>query len=200
MNKITSCFAVFITCIGLINNVKGTIHTVGASGQNFTTIQAANNDAGVANGDTLIIMDPILTEGDILIDKDLAIIGYGEGSVIQAAADSGTASTRVLKIAAGTDVELYNLTIRHGVDTAGGGIFNEGTLLMHECTIEKNVAESNPPYGGGGLYSGSPSMELSQCTFHRNLSTGHGGGINNFNPQSVVTVDNCTFTDNIAHW
>ena len=200
MNKKICLLALLMLFFGLLSNLRGAVFTVGASGQDFTSIQAANDDAGVADGDTLYIMDPVITEGNIAISKDLMIIGTGmEGSVIEAAPDSGTASNRVMHITPGADVALMSLTIRHGVDTAGGGILNEGTLMMHDCVVEKNVATNwQPPSGGGGIFSDSPFLQLSSTDFYRNYCYGHGGGINNSNTHSIVNIDNCQFIENIT--
>jgi predicted outer membrane repeat protein len=194
------CFYVGLaiaTC-GLLVDTKAATFTVGASGQDFTTIQAAHDDAGVANGDTLLIVDAILSEGNISLGKSLVIVGLPEKSIIQANADSGVAGNRVLYINTSARVVLVNLTIRHGVDAAGGGIYNEGLLIMNNCTVEKNVAYDAEPSGGGGIYNLS-KLVLSETDFFNNYTNGHGGAINNSDASCVLTAESCSFISNYAN-
>ncbi len=187
----------FVMTILYLNSIYAATHTIGAAGQDFTTIQAANDDAGVVNGDTLLIVDAVLTEGDIVIDKSLVITGNIGGSTIQAAADSGTAPVRVMSIAPGVQVELWNLTIQHGVETDGGGIYNEGVLTLYGCTVQKNVATNSQPEGGGGIYNLNKLIIL-ESDFVNNYSDGHGGGINNNDANSFLFIEYSTFTGNEA--
>jgi len=80
----------------------------------------------------------------------------------------------------------------------GAGMYNSSSspLLVH-CHFEKNLV-----YGvgyGGGMYNAEGSApRLTNCTFLRNSSYDGraGGGI--FNDQSVLTLVNCLFQENVA--
>ncbi len=189
-----------ILFIGCYVNVNATTYTIGASGQDFDSIQVANDDVGVANGDTLYIVDDTLTEGDISIDKDLVIIGSGSlnTSVLQAAADSGTAGYGVMYINSANTVKLVNLTIQHGVAAQGGGIENAGYLEMYHCIVQKNVSTDISSSGGGGI-DNEIRLTLFETDFIDNYSYGHGGAINMEDDGSLF-AEGCSFMHNIAEY
>ena len=106
--------------------------------------------AAAATGDTINIPLGVyaLTQGtELLIDKSLTITGAGSGdSIIQAAASSADATSRVFKITSGNDVAISDVTIRNGKTSGsfpadrGGGIFNEGTLSVNNSGIRDSSA------------------------------------------------------------
>jgi hypothetical protein len=159
------------------------IYTVGA-GQPHTTIQAAIDDAYVLPGDTIVVIDPVHTELDIQVTKSVTIQGLGPSSTtIQGAEQPDTATGRVFTIAAGQFVSLWNMTIRHGKATGspaqGGGILNNGTLTVTNCTIAQNIAVGNSgsdgcdAYGGGVRNNGT--LTIVDCTISQNVARGGTG-------------------------
>jgi hypothetical protein len=80
----------------------------------------------------------------------------------------------------------------------GGGIFNQGTMIMSNTTVADNTA-SWTPYGtyglghGGGIFN-SGTATISNCTLFANDATS-GGGIFN---SGTATTSNCTLSGNNA--
>src|SRR6266545_4650250 len=101
--------------------------------------------AAAAPGDS-ITFDPsltgqtiTLTGGQLLIDKDLIITGPGANQL----AISGNNAGRVFYVDNGVTATIEGLTVRDGRaqhDTAGGGIYNRGTLTVNNCTFSGNSA------------------------------------------------------------
>jgi len=75
----------------------------------------------------------------------------------------------------------------------GGGIINEGTLTLTDCTVMFNTATSR----GGGIMNAYGTLTITNSTVSDNTSiTGDGGGIFNFD--GTVTLNNSTITNNHA--
>ena len=92
-------------------------------------------------------------KGDIIIDRDITIIGK---------ADTGTDTldaaqlNRIFKVQAGKTLTIQNLTLTGGKTTGsenGGGIYTEGTVTLDNCTIENCTTTGN----GGGIYAKTTS-------------------------------------------
>ncbi len=73
----------------------------------------------------------------------------------------------------------------------GGGIYNEGTATLTNCTISGNSAKST---NGGGIYN-EGTVTLTNCTVAGNSASTDGGGIYN---RSTATLTNCTVAGNSA--
>ncbi len=102
---------------------------------------------------------------------------------------SGGNLVQVFNISSGT-VTISGLTIAHGFNGNGGGIYNNsGTLTVNSSTFSSNAATT---YGGGIFNLGT--LTVSNSTFSGNTS-GNGGGINNM---ATLTVSNSTFFGNTA--
>jgi len=95
--------------------------------------------------------------------------------------------------------------------TSGGGIYlnaNKGTatagstVTIQYADINENKALDNDG-DGGGIYSRSTNLSLSNCTFRGNqvLTTkSNGGGIDFGSAGYRLDVDKCLFTSNDAFW
>ena len=136
--------------------------------------------------------------GDLDIHKSLTMVGCGpEGTIIDAAG-----LDRVMQIHGEIEVRLEELTLSGGavVGQYGGGIYNEGTLVLAGASLRDNHAtgsvgtDGNSPGGGGGG-GGAPGFgggiynsgtvtwaeSTSVCSMvHNTVSGGEGGrGMNN---------------------
>jgi hypothetical protein len=161
------------------------------------TITHAIGEAG--NGDAINIAEGIYTER-LTIDTELSLHGADEETtIIQAHEQPGLADGRVITIAGEADVEILNVTIRHGnatgisfTDRIGGGIYNESDeLILIGVTISSNTADGS----GGGMFNNNSSPILTDVTFTDN-SAGDGGGLlNNF---SSPVLNDVTFSGNTA--
>ncbi len=78
----------------------------------------------------------------------------------------------------------------------GGGLYNEGTTTLTECTVSGNSAA----HGGGGV-SNYGSLALTNCTVSGNSATEGGGGVGTgsfYYRGATTTLTNCTVSGNSA--
>src|SRR5207253_174398 len=81
----------------------------------------------------------VLTNGELLINKDLVITGPGAATLaVQRSMASGTPDFRIFHLTAGSTV-ISGLTVSNGRDLSGAGIQNEDTLVLRGMAISGNV-------------------------------------------------------------
>jgi hypothetical protein len=183
--------------------------TLGAAPPAGDQVVVNNNDSGpgslrqaiadVGIGGT-ITFDASLTgatitliSGALTIDKDMTIdAAAAPGLVI-----SGNDADRVFFVDADTTAMLRNLTVRDGnTSSGGGGVLNEGTLIIVNSTIADNTAD----WGGGIENSGTLTMRNS--TLSGNQAVGEdpassgGGGFDQYDEFAVTTIVYSTITNN----
>jgi hypothetical protein len=178
------------------------------------TIAAAVSKA--AWGDAVIVAAGTYTE-HVNLDKNLVLQGAGESSTIV----DGNASGRVFTITAASAVIITGMAVTNGRAADGGGIRNDGTLALSDCTISGNTAigadgDVSTPNGGdgagGGIYN-SNVLTLTSCSIISNTATGGngapgssmfssaggsgaGGGIYS---DGSLSLSGCTLDDNTAN-
>jgi hypothetical protein len=130
----------------------------------------------------------------VIAAKDnLTINGQG-GDILER--DSAAPAFRLLDVAKGASLTLQNLTLQGGyaygtgVSAEGGGIFNQGTLVLNSVTLQNNEAQGSAganskkklayagngnSAAGGGIYS-SGSLTLENGTLVQNNRAAGGGG------------------------
>jgi hypothetical protein len=132
---------------------------------------------------------------------------------------SGGGTKRVLQVDGGVIASFSGLTITGGSAThTGGGLVNDGTATLTDCTISGSTANAGGGVyngtwasltmtncnvsgntAGGGVYSGSyTSLTMTNCTVSDNSSEGKGGGV--FARGFVANLIDCTVSDNTAGW
>lgn len=135
----------------------------------------------------------VLQFQELLINKNLTILGPGAGNLTI----SGNDSKRAFSIATGQTVFISGLTITDAYGSFGGGITNAGTLSLSRITITNSSAstgggvansgiltvDSSTIYGnraffGGGLGTEGGRMTVRHSTIAFDTSTYEGGGIN----------------------
>jgi CSLREA domain-containing protein len=154
---------------------------------------SADCAAGTGAGDTITfdLAPPAkmtLTLGELVVGQNVSIVGPTTGSL----RIDGAHATRVLHVAAGT-TSVSDLTIEQGkADFLGGGIMNEGTLSLTNCTLKGNQLVER---GSGGAIFNGGTMILTNCTLKRNrlVRDGAGGAIYN---NGTATLTNCTLERN----
>ena len=175
--------------------------------------------ASAQPGETIIISPGIytMTGGELVIDKDLNLVGAGpEATVIQAAVSWDLAVHRVIKITEGSVVSISGVTIRYGSETStevrmipfhseavgmpssgieamraefGGGIYNQGTLTISDSIVTENYAG-----GGGGIFNGA-KITIENGSVSGNRSRGFGAGIFN---GGIFQVSNTVIENNVG--
>ena len=176
------------------NALAGTDTIVLPAGIYTTTIVSTGNENANANG-------------DLDISDSVTIAGAGAASTfVEANASPGVAIDRVFHVLGGsTNVVIEDLTVRNGRTTStstlfrGGGIRNEGNLLLRRVTVSNNQTATR----GGGITSTNPGtfLSLDRVTVANNtanstvVSTFGGGVFTNF---STVRIRKSTFTSNQA--
>jgi len=150
-----------------------------------------------------------LTSGELLINSSVAIMGPGPANL---AVDGNFPSrtNRVFHIAADKSVIISSLTVTNGsaqgLDDFGGGIYNQGQLIMSNCTVSGNSASSDGGGYGGAIYNdgyqGNGLLTLNNCTVSSNSASGggFGGAIYNegYQGMALLTLNNSTVSSNSA--
>jgi CSLREA domain-containing protein len=152
---------------------------------------AANTTPGADvitfNTDGVITLTAVLTN----INESLTLNAQGHSITI-----NGDNSYRLFIINNGVQANFSHLTLAngHAADlTGGGGIYNEGNLVLENSTLANNIAEAG--FSGGGIYiSTTGTLTATNSTFNAN-SADSGGGIMNY---GVLTLTNSTFGTNNA--
>ncbi|MGD8903017.1 MAG: choice-of-anchor Q domain-containing protein, partial [Anaerolineae bacterium] len=139
---------------------------------------------------------------EILIDKNLTIVGPGADKL----AVSGNDSSRVFHIqnSLGPDypvsVTMSGLTIRDGGEPEyGGGILSDynTTLVLNDCVIGPGNIVT---YAGGGLSVQGSEVTLNRCTVYGNHGTGIIGGAGIFvQSNGIITLTNSTVSANVTN-
>jgi hypothetical protein len=124
------------------------------------------------------------------------IEGPGPSSLTVARSSAaGTPNFGIFAANSFTHVKLAGLTIEGGNSTGCGGVSNDGTMTLANCTVSNNVGND-----GGGIRSRGGTLMVADCTIANNTATvtafggGNGAGIENF--QGTLTVINSTITQN----
>src|SRR6516165_6805600 len=142
-----------------------------------------------------------------ITDKRLTITGpTSPGITIDGGTEGLGTGVQVMQVASGATLELRNLTIAHGfAEPKGGGIFNQGTLLVVNSTFSNNTAFQGSSPGlfscqGGAIYNNG-TLTVTDSSFTGNATQENtpdsslGGAISNAGTLRVVKS---TFSDNRA--
>ena len=157
-------------------------------------LRAAVNLANIQSGNASITFDStaFATAQTIsLTSGALVLTGKGGPNSITGPAAGLTivgGTGRVLQVNGGVSATITGLTISGGSATAGGGLYNAGTVTLIDCTIMGDTAGT-----GGGLYNrGTATLE--DCTITGD-SASDGGGLAN---TGALTLAECTVSGNTA--
>jgi hypothetical protein len=141
------------------------------------TITNAKSGDTIAFAPSLDGQSITLTSDQLTINKSLDIEGPGAGLL----AISGNDTNRVFNINEGLTVTIAGLTITHG--RAGGATATTG--------------------GGGGIMNVGSTVSLANDVLSYNVDVGgasgaRGGAVSNVHAGAVLTVNDSTFTGNLA--
>jgi hypothetical protein len=157
----------------ILGQISGTLHEAGTDTIRFD--QDAVRAAITLGGRQL----------ELTLPSDTATITI-DGGETGVTLDGNNAS-RVLRVDRGAEATLEHLTVTHGVSTAGGGIFNDGTVTMSDCTLVHNISDE-----GGGI-DNFGTMTVSSSTLDSNTSGDLGAGIFN---RGTLTLSDSTLSSN----
>ena len=174
----------------------------------FTTlreaIQAANTDSAVneapaGSGADIIVFAAsmngttiVLNGTELQINSNVTIQGLGAGALTV----SGNNASRIFLVANLGTATISGLALIDGTSqpgSAGGGIFNGGTLTLNNCMLSGNTSDAL----GGAILNGN-SLTITNSTISENTVTGglgFGGAIHN---SGSLTISNSTLTGNSA--
>lgn len=112
----------------------------------------------------------------------------GKGSTVQR---SSATPFRLLTVAPGGALTVYQLTVQNGLATGvgyrGGAVYNQGTLTLSHSTVTGNAVT----YASGGV--------TNQSTLAGNATSGNGGGVyNRAGGVSTLTLHQSLLTGNTA--
>jgi len=143
------------------------------------------------------------TEDDLDILANITIEGNGStverdpnlNCNLDASADQG--EFRIFEVAPQAYLRIVDLTIQNGCadgsqppDSTGGGIYNQGSLIVENSTITDNYAYD---YGGGIENDQGSILQVLTSTIDSNTAD-YGGGIDVF--EATVTIENSTLSYN----
>lgn len=133
--------------------------------------------------------------GKVLLNKNVKIQGKSKDLTRLNAKNNGTTVT----IAPGVKASLSDIAIINGHGKRGGGILNQGSLMLSNCRVADNISLTS----GGGIYNAnsvSGSLLIDNCLIENNHALGDdpynvkygGGGIYNHAPMhiSITTIQN----------
>jgi len=194
---------------------------LGAAAAQATTLTVTSaNDSGTgtlrqailnaSSGDTISFAAGIttinLTNGELLIDKNITI--NGPGANLLTVQRSSAMDFRIFNISSATiTATIYGLKIAGGKAEIGAGVYCAGGTITN-CVITNNQAVGDQPKGGGVYCDGGT---VSRCVISGNNGTStnsylygafaEGGGIYAINESQIddSTVTNNTLTGYYAN-
>lgn len=126
-----------------------------SSGCQYSSVQEAIDAANIS---AVIHICEGDFSGTITIDKNVILVGVGDGAGEGNTTLNGNENGTVVTIPAGPTVTLQTLRIDSGDNINGGGVYNQGTLTLNGCTVTGCGAEQ-----GGGIYN-TGSLTLDQSS------------------------------------
>jgi hypothetical protein len=146
-----------------------------------------------SSGDSIVIAPAIYKE-NLTITIDLQLLGTDSSITVI----DGQQENSVISIPnSGNRVKISKLTMRNGAAPCGGGLYNQGIVLLENSAVVENSADSDPAYGGGICNFGTMTIKLS--TIRRNTT---GGGYDSFGVGilngGTLVIEESTINDNVG--
>lgn len=111
---------------------------------------------------------------NVIVDRDLTIRGEGMGRTFVSGALLGT----VFTVLPGRTLHLEDLTVIDGLAPSGGGIYNQGTVVLDRVEVRDCRAFDYWGGEGGGIYNrGSARLTVRNSVIRNNSAARNGGGI-----------------------
>ena len=230
--KAVLLFAVFAWCMGVSSLAAqaATLVVTNTLNTGAGSLRQAITGANAVAGDDTIIFDLPgagphvinLTEALPALNSNIAIVNDrpGDEDVTVRRSATATASFRIFLIQPGAVVTISGITIGNGElvsvsgSSLGGGVRNDGTLTLRDCTLTSNNAVGGTTSTGaggtgqGGALYNSGTLTVTDCIFSGNVAgggpgnggqrggAGQGGGL--YSNGGTVTLIGCAFANNSA--
>ncbi len=156
----------------------------------------------------------VFVSSTLTIDRDVEIHGLGSSAI----EINGGGTVRVFSISPERTVNIEGITIANGSASLGGGIQNQGQLVISRSTLTNNTASDsggaisnrvsanlvinnstlagNSGFGGGAIANGATStLSINQSLLTNNGASNIGGGISN---EGTLIVSSSTLSGNSA--
>ncbi len=176
-----------VTCLGTL-----TVQNANDSGPGSLREAIAN----VCNGGTIDFAPSLagqtigLTSAELAIGNTVTITNPNAPGLQL----SGNNARRIFSIQSTGVVTLSSLAVVDGMADYGGGIVNEGVLVINAGAVSGNRAGGGYFNTGGAIYNAG-ILTIDHSIFDGNQSDGDGGGISNY---GTLTANNSTFSGNQA--
>ncbi len=160
----------------------GGLHIEGTSSPALDNCQFLNNHANVNGGGAFNRSSDAVTFTDCDFDGNEATIGGGGGLHFTDLTSGSVNHSR------------FNL---NQSALGGGGVFlgSNTVVAFTLCDFLSNQSGDH----GGGVYTNSHETSFDQCIFKANIAANVGGGLYVYGGL-LVTVNQCSFNTNSAHW
>lgn len=192
--------------VGLFNLVSPLVFAASCSAPIACTVEALNAAIIAANttpstGESVLILpanctylidNPVSpTTGLPLITGNITIVG-GTGTVI--ARNPSASNFRIFRVLSGATLKLQNLEIQNGNAIAGGGILDEGTLVLEKVTLSHNNADEE----GGGLAVAlnAQATVIGSAFLFNTTDPGASAGGGGISTRGTLLVKNTNFFNN----
>ena len=187
-------------------------------GTAFSTLSGA---LAAASPGTIIRLRSGTYDGNILIDKNISLVGYDPD---QTAVIDGQDQQSLFKVAGSITCRLENLVFRRGIGHSGAALnVSQGALVdVINCSFHDNTArhrggailatdpgtwvefvgchfqhnKAHQDAGALGIFDGAEAT-LRACVFYANGSQGACGGIAHYS-EAHLTVEQCLFIENLG--
>jgi hypothetical protein len=179
-----------------VNGNCSLVEAINSANGNTAVDACTAGDDGTDGGDTIVLPSgSVFTLTSGLPFITSTVTIDGNGSTIQRSSAPGTEDFPVL-VNDGGDLTVEDTTLRNGRYDAGGGIFSvSGALTLTNCTVTGNTAIGTEG-GGGGISVFNGTVTLTNTTVSDNTAIEDGGGI--LSKYSEVILRNSTVSGNTA--
>jgi Zn-dependent metalloprotease len=215
-NSLVGSYAVVASASGSgsvsfnLQNVVWYVATTGSNTNNCqtpatacATINGALGKTGFIAGDTVLVGDGTYTgpglQQVVLLDKNVSLSGGWNATFTSqngwSTVDGQNARTPIL-VADVISATMDRFVIQNGSGYYGGGISNEGMLVLNNSLVRNNTCWGSSC--GGGIGNGD-RLTLNNSTVTGNTSPSSGGGIFN-DTFGLLTLNNTTISGNSAKY
>ena len=182
---------------------------------NYSQMVSAINDDNI---EEVVITNAISLSNDAEIDGKNKIFrakvtGVNEQGIVQSGSNitlfknsSYKVTLKNMKILGGSNTAITNdgfMTLENvsisrsgGADITAGAVRNNGTLIMKNCSVVRNVAKN-----GGGIVNAGGLLVLDGCSLTENRSlgtSGGGGAIEVKSSTGILVANNTVFANNTS--